>query len=346
MPKIVRTNINARLYNDVTLLIEESKGFVAYSANAALSMLYWKIGYRINSAVLQNKRAGYGQQIVVSLSRQLTDNFGRNFEEKNLRRMMQFSEVFNDEAIVVSLTRQLSWTHFITLIPLKNELQREFYTHMCRIEKWSVSTLRNKIDSMLYERTAISKKPEKLIRQEIKALSENDTLTPDLILKDPYILQFLGLKDTYSEKNLEDAILHELEHFILELGMGFTFIERQKRMVIDGEDFFLDLLFYHRKLKRLIAIELKLGKFKAADKGQMELYLRWLQKYEMEKGEKPPLGLILCSEGNKNEQIELLQLDKAGIRVAEYITELPAKNLLQQKLQKAIKQTHQRMDNK
>ena len=198
---------------------------------------------------------------------------------------------------------------------------------------------------MLYERTAISKKPEKLIQQEIKALREEDKLSPDLVFRDPYFLDFLGLKDTYSERNLEDAILHELEKFILELGHGFTFVERQKRMIIDGEDFNLDLLFYHRKLKRLIAIDLKLGKFKASYKGQMELYLRWLEKNEMQEGEETPLGLILCTAGN-DEQVELLQLHKAGIKVAEFMTELPSKKLLQQKLHKAVELSKKRMEHK
>jgi predicted nuclease of restriction endonuclease-like (RecB) superfamily len=192
---------------------------------------------------------------------------------------------------------------------------------------------------------AISKKPEKLIQQEIKALREEDKLSPDLVFRDPYFLDFLGLKDTYSERNLEDAILHELEKFILELGHGFTFVERQKRMIIDGEDFNLDLLFYHRKLKRLIAIDFKLGKFKASYKGQMELYLRWLEKNEMQEGEETPLGLILCAAGN-DEQVELLQLHKAGIKVAEFMTELPSKKLLQQKLHKAVELSKKRMEHK
>jgi predicted nuclease of restriction endonuclease-like (RecB) superfamily len=306
--------------------------------------LYWKIGKRVNQDILENKRAEYGKQIVVLLSRQLVSDHGRSFEEKNLRRMMQFAEVFSDESIVVSAIRQLSWTHFIALIPLKDPLQREFYTEMCKVENWNVQTLRNKINSMLFERTAISKKPDQLIQQEIKELRENDHLTPDLVFRDPYFLDFLGLKDAYSEKSLEDAILRELERFILELGQGFTFVERQKRMIIDGEDFKLDLLFYHRKLKRLIAIDLKLGKFKPAFKSQMELYLRWLEKYEMQPGEDTPIGLILCAEGNQ-EQIELLQLDKAGIKVAEYLTELPDVKLLREKLHQAVEVSKKRIEN-
>jgi len=206
---------------------------------------------------------------------------------------------------------------------------------MAASESWSIRTLRNKIDSMLYERTAISSKPEEVIKTELANLRNNEILSPDLVFKSPYFLEFTGLKGVYSEKSLEDSLLVHIEHFILELGVGFTFVERQKRMIIDGEDFYLDLLFYHRKLRRLVAIELKLGKFKAAYKGQMELYLRWLEKHEKEVGEESPIGLLLCTEGSE-EQIELLQLDQTGIRVAQYMTELPSRALLYQQLQKII----------
>ena len=237
----------------------------------------------------------------------------------------------------------MSWTHLKSIMYLDKDLQREFYLQMAADEQWSTRQLQERIESMLFERTAISKKPEKLIREELKALKEENKTSPDLVFRDPYVLDFLGLKDTYSEQDLETAILRELERFILELGQGFAFMERQKRMVIDGEDFKLDLLFYHRKLKRLIVIDLKLGKFKTAYKAQMELYLRWLEKNEMQPGEKPPLGLLLCAEGNK-EQIELLQLHRAGIKVAEYLTELPSKQLLQAKLHQAIGVSRSRID--
>jgi predicted nuclease of restriction endonuclease-like (RecB) superfamily len=334
----------AVLLNDIKGLIESSKAHLASSVNASLTILYWKIGKRINADILENKRAQYGKRIVASLTRQLETLYGKGFDEKNIRRMMQFATVFPNEQIVASLMRQLSWTHFTLLFPLKEPLQREFYAEMCRIENWSVRTLRDKIDSMLYERTAISKRPKQLIKKNLKQLRETDKLTPDLVFRDPYILNFLGLKDTFSEKNLEDAILRELERFVLEMRQGFTFVARQKRMIIDGEDFKLDLLFFHRTLKRLVAIELKLGKFKAAYKAQMELYLRWLEKNEMQKGEETPIGLILCAEGN-NEQIELLELDKSGIKVAKYLTALPNKRLLQQKLHEAVILSKKQMDN-
>lgn len=345
MSKIKQIKPNLQLLQDIQSLIEESRSFVANTANTTLVLLYWKVGARINADVLKHKRAEYGKQIIASLAQQLTERYGSGWDNKTLRHCLRIAETFSEKLIVSAVRRQLGWTHLKTIMYLKDEMQREFYIEMCIQERWSTRTLREKIDNMLYERTAISKKPDELIKSELKKLREEDTLSPDLVFRDPYMLNFLGLKDTYSEKDLEQAILRELENFILELGLGFAFVERQKRMLIDGEDFKLDLLFYHRKLKRLIAIDLKLGKFKAAYKSQMELYLRWLEKNEMQEGEKIPLGLILCTEGSK-EQIELLQLDKAGIKVAEYLTELPSKNLLRQKLQQAIETSKKQMENK
>ena len=323
------------LITDLRTLINEARNKVALIVNTEITLLYWHIGKRINEEVLENQRAEYGKQIVSTLSRQLTEEYGKGFNEKNLRRMMQFAELFPDFQIVAPLARQLSWSHFLILFPIKDPLSREFYLTMSVSEKWTKRTLRNKIDSMLYERTAISSKPEEVIKTELANLRDNEILSPDLVFKSPYFLEFTGLKGVYSEKSLEDSLLVHIEHFILELGVGFTFVERQKRMIIDGEDFYLDLLFYHRKLRRLVAIELKLGKFKAAYKGQMELYLRWLEKHEKEVGEESPIGLLLCTEGSE-EQIELLQLDQTGIRVAQYMTELPSRALLHQQLQKIV----------
>jgi predicted nuclease of restriction endonuclease-like (RecB) superfamily len=344
MAKAIKTGNNAQLYQDISALIIEGQKRVSRSINTTVSVLYWKIGQRVHLEILSSKRGAYGKQIVATLSRQLAKEFGKSFEEKNLRRMIQFATMFPDNENVVSLSRQLSWSHILLLIPIKKKLQREFYAEMCRIEQWSVRELRGKIDGMLYERTAISRKPESLITTELNELRQGDKTTPDLVFRNPYILDFLGLKDIYSEKSLEDAILRELESFILELGTGFSFVSRQKRMIIDGADFKLDLLFYHRKLKRLVAIDLKLTEFKAAYKSQMELYLRWLEKYEMQKDEEMPIGLILCAEGNK-EQIELLQLPNSEIKVAEYLTELPSKKVLEDKLRLAIDTSKKMADN-
>ena len=213
---------------------------------------------------------------------------------------------------------------------------------MCRVERWSVRTLRQKIDGMLYERTALSKKPAKLINKELTALRKDDRLTPDLVFKDPYVLDFLGLRDSYSEKDLEAAILRDIERFLLELGAGFAFVERQKRIVIDDEDLYLDLLLFHRRLRRLVLIELKLGAFKAADFGQTRLYLRWLDRHERQPGEDPPIGLILCA-GKADERIELLELESSGIRVAQYLTELPPREILERRFHEAVAQARARL---
>jgi len=280
------------LLADCRQLINEAKQAAAVAVNIHLTQMYWQIGERIRVDVLGGERAVYGKEILLRLSKALALEYGRGFEEKNLRRMVQFAEAFPDEKIVATLWRQLSWSHFRVLLPLKKPLQREFYAQMCSIEAWSVRTLSERIDSMLFERTALSKKPELLIKEELDALRETGNISPNLLLKDPYLLGFLGLKDRYLEKTLEDAILRELETFLLELGSGFSFIARQYRIQLDGDDFYIDLLFYNRKLKRLVVIDLKTGDFKAEYKGQMELYLRWLAKYEQEADENPPLGII------------------------------------------------------
>ena len=332
---------NDSLLTDLRGLINEARASVASVVNAGLTMLYWSIGKRINEEVLQGERAEYGKQIVATLSRKLTAEYGTGFSAKSLRHMCRFAEVYADRQIVSALRRQLSWTHFRSLIYIDDPLQREFYTEMCKLERWSTRRLSERIDSMLYERTAISKKPEETIKAELAQLAESGDLSPNLVLKDPYILDFLQLNDRYLEKDLEDAILREIEQFLLELGAGFTFVARQKRIEIDHEDFYIDLLLYNRKLKRLVVIDLKLGRFKAEYKGQMELYLRWLEKYEMEADEAPPLGLILCAD-KKEEQIELLELGQSGIHVAEYLTTLPSRELLQRKLHTAIENARPR----
>lgn len=325
---------SAQLLTDLRTLISQTRDQVARAVNSALVLLYWQIGHRIRVEVLKSRRAAYGEEICSTLSNELTPEFGSGFSRPNLTRMIRFAEVFPAGDTVATLSRELGWSHFVEIIYLKEPLKREFYAEMCRVERWSVRTLRGKIGGMLFERTALSRKPEELAKKELAKLRADDVLTPDLVFRDPYLLNFLGLHDSYSEKDLEAAILREMEQFILELGIGFTFVARQKRIVIDAEDFYLDLLFYHRKLRRLVAIDLKLGRFKAADKGQMELYLRWLERHEMEPGEETPIGLILC-EDKGDEQVELLELDKSGIRVASYLTDLPPKALLRKKLRAA-----------
>lgn len=330
------SNLSSDLMKDLRQIIDSARQRVAVTANAELTMMYWHIGERINHEVLGNQRAEYGKRIVSMVATQLQNQYGtKGFEIRNIRRMMQFAQKIPKEQIVSQLATQLTWSHIIEVLPVKDSLAVEFYLTMSSSGRWGRNRLRKEIDSMLFERTAIATKPDELIKKELADLRDDSNMSPDLVFKSPYFLDFTGLKGMYSEKSLEDSLVAHLEQFILELGNGFTFVERQKRMIIDGEDFYLDLLFFHRKLHRLIAIDLKLGRFKAQYKGQMELYLRWLEAHEMEPGEEPPLGLLLCTEGGE-EQIELLQLDKAGIKVAQYMTELPSRKVLMEQIRKSL----------
>lgn len=346
MKKIIKksTAVSKSLVDDIRLLINSTRQQVAQIVNSALVILYWSIGKRIKTEILKEKRAGYGEEILPTLSAELVPLYGEGFSPRNIARMIKFAELFSDEKIVTTLSTKLGWSHFVEILQVRDQLAREFYAEMCHIEQWSVRTLRQKIGGMLFERTALSRKPEKLIKQELADLKQHGKMTPDLVFRDPYILDFLNLKDSYNEKDLEVAILRELEKFILELGKGFSFVGRQKRIIVDGQDFYMDLLFYHRELRRLVVVELKLDKFKPEFKGQMELYLRWLDKYERKSYEEHPIGLILCF-GKSQEQIELLELSKGGIRVAEYLTELPSRDILERKLHDAIKMARSHIAN-
>ena len=320
------------LLHEIKTLIDQGRRQAVAAVNSALTVTYWHVGRRINEEVLQGERAEYGKQVVVSLAKELITHYGKSFEAKNLRRMMQFAEVFPDVEIVVPLARQLSWSHFLALIPLKSEDARLFYARTACESCWSKRELRHQIERKAFERSEIA--DTKLALAEANHLGGH--------FKDPYFLDFLGLQEGYLENELESALLKELELFILELGKGFAFVKRQKRMIIDGEDFYLDLLFFHRKLKRLVAIDLKIDRFKAAFKGQMELYLNWLNKYERQEGEEAPIGLILCAEAG-SEQVELLNMEKDNIMVAEYWTELPPKGMLEEKLHNTLIEIRERL---
>lgn len=331
--------------NDIKSLIDQSRQNVALAVNAEMTLLYWKVGKRINVEVLGNERAEYGKQIVATLSRQLETDYGSGWGEKQLRQCMQFAAVFMDEQIVYTLCRQLSWSHLRLIMYMEDPLKRAFYIQMCQLEHWSFRTFRERIQSMLYERTAISKKPELTIQKDLELLKNEQKLNPDLVFRDPYFLDFLGLKDMYSEKDLETSIIAELQRFIIELGSDFAFLGRQKRITIDNRDYYIDLLFYHRRLKCLVAIDLKIGEFEASYKGQMELYLLYLEKHEQVEGENTPIGLILCT-GKNEEHVELMQLDKSNIRVADYLTALPSQKILQEKLHKAVEIARNKISNK
>ena len=332
------------LLTELRQLIDSARRRVAVAVNAELTLLYWHVGERIHREILGGQRAGYGDEVVAALARQLSAEYGRGWSARQLRLCIRFAQTYPEVQIVHTLCAKLSWSHLRLLAALDDAIQRDFYTGLCQLENWSVRQLQERMQSMLFERTAISRQPEETIAHELQVLRQEQVVNPALLLKDPYVLDFLNLNDRYLEKDLEDAILREIEQFLLELGAGFTFVARQKRLQIDNDDFYIDLLLYNRKLKRLVAVELKIGEFKAEYKGQMELYLRWLARYEQENGENSPLGIILCA-GKKQEQIELLELDKSSIHVAEYLTVLPPRETLQAKLHDAIERARLRLPN-
>lgn len=333
MARIAKTE--AALLSELRGLIEQARQHVAQTANSTLTMLYWHVGRRIQAQVLHDGRADYGAQILATLSQELVRDYGKGFNASALTRMVKFAEVFPDEPILATLSQELSWSHFVELLPLKQPLEREYYAEMSRIERWSVRTLRERIGSQLYLRTAIAKKPEAVVQAEVSHLRAGGQITPDMVFRDPYMLDFLGLPEGYSERDLEAAILRDMERFLLEMGAGFTFVARQKRISVGADDFYLDLLFYHRHLRRLVAVELKLEPFAPAHKGQMEMYLRWLDRYDRAPGEESPIGLILCA-GADAEQVELMDLNAANIRVAEYLAHIPDMKVMQAQLHRAV----------
>lgn len=323
------------LYSEISGMIYDAKNDVKKKINISVISLYWNIGRVLSKDVLDGLKPEYGKNIIGEISNRLSQEYGSGFDKSAVFKMIKLYKEFPEYEKVATLSLQLTWSHFVELISIEEQIKREFYAAMCKTENWSVRTLRERKKSMLYERTAISKKPEDTIANEIAELRDDRKMSLDMFYRDPYILDFLGLKDTYSEKDLENAILAELEKFILEMGSDFAFLARQKHFVLDGKDYYMDLLFYHRSLRRLVLIELKLGEFEPQDKGQVELYLRWLNRNEKAEGEENPVALILCAEKSQ-ETIELLELDGGNIHVGQYLTKMPPKELLEQKLSLAI----------
>lgn len=324
----------ARISEGVSRIIEQARHTIAVYLNSEVSMTYWRIGAYIAGELDAIGDERYGSKIVATVSRQLTEQFGKGYTRDAIFRMVKVARAYPDAEIVGTLSRQLTWSHFIELAQMSEPTKRLFYQQLAIINHWSVRQLRDQEDSMAYERSLIAAKPE----DEQVATLTNVTcgeISPEVIIKSSYIVDFLGLKGVYSESKLEDAVVEQLERFIMELGQDFAFLERQKRISIDSTDYYLDLLFYHRKLRRLFAIDLKLGKFKPEYKGQMELYLKYLSRYEKQPGEEEPVGLLLCSEGN-TEHIELLMLGEQNIKVAQYLTILPDKKWFIDKLNRSI----------
>ena len=326
--------VSDHLYQGVVDIINDAKRDVIVYVNKHANMMFWHIGHFINEDMGYQQYSAYGDKILATLSQRLTSLYGKGYTYSAVTRMMKVARIYNEEGMFATLSQTLTWSHFLELITIEDDTKRLFYQQMGIAEHWSVRQLRDKQDEMAYERSLIAAKPEDEIITTLEQVSPTH-MEPDAVLRNSYVLDFLGLSGYYSEGELEAAIAKQLEAFILELGQGFAFLERQKRFTIDGTDYYLDLLFYHRKLKCLVAIDLKLGKFKPQYKGQMELYLKYLQKYDMQPDENPPIGLLLCSEGN-TEHIELMMLNEDRIKVAQYLTCLPDKQWFIDKLNRSI----------
>lgn len=334
MSQVTQTNAQetAQLLSSIQTIIERKSQQAAIYLNNSINQLYWEIGCHIIGHIQYEVYSDYGKRTLATLSQELTARFGKGYSYSALTRMVKVASTY-EKGIFATVSQTLSWSHFIELVSIEDHNKRLYYQHMSIIEHWSVRTLRKNQEQMLYERSTLAKQPHTTIATTLQ--NTQNSLVPDLVFKSTYVLDFLGLSGSYSEKDLENAIVAQLEKFILELGQGFAFLERQKRLSIDSIDYYLDLLFYHRKLNRLVAIDLKLGKFKPTYKAQMELYLKYLQKYEQQPHEQPPIGLLLCSEGN-SEHIELLLLGEENIKVAQYLTQLPDKQWFIDKLHKSI----------
>lgn len=304
------------LLSDLRSIIKEGQGRAATAINTEIVQTYWKIGERIvQDEQAGGERAAYGEQLLARVGRSLSVEFGRGFAERSLRFMRQFYQTY---PIRFALRTELTWTSYRTLMRLPEE-QRPFYERGAIAGRWSSRELERQINSMLYERTALSRKPEQTVK---RALSELPLLE-DEVFKDPYILDFIGLQEPYSERDLEAALIRHIELFLLELGSGFSFTARQQRLTIGDEDFYVDLVFFHRDLRCPVYVDLKMGRLTTADVAQMKLYLNWARRYDKREWENDPIGLILC--GSKNNQvIELLLSDPADsvderIKVAQYL---------------------------
>jgi predicted nuclease of restriction endonuclease-like (RecB) superfamily len=319
------------LFERADFLIEHGQRVASRSANAAQTLTFWRVGLEVHQDILQEQRADYGKQIVSTLSTQLVGKRGRSYAERNLRRMIQFARLFPDPEMVSMLSTQLHWSHIVELLPLKSAEERLFYADQAARQQLGVQELSGVMARKAFERKEIA-----------NSRVVPGGAVPLDVFRDPYLLDFLNLNDGYLERDLETAILRDIEAFLLETGNEFALAKRQKRMIIDGEDHYLDLLFYSRAIRRLIAVELKIGPFKAAYKAQMELYLRWLDAHERHPWEETTLGLILCTEAGR-EKLELLEMHTDGIVVAEYWTALPPKEDLKERLQSILIQAKERM---
>jgi predicted nuclease of restriction endonuclease-like (RecB) superfamily len=307
----------AALVDDLRDIIAQGRGRAATAINAEAVRTYWRIGERlVREEQGGAERAAYGEQVLEHVGRLLSAEAGRGFSARSLRNMRQF---YLSYPMWSAVRTELPWTSYRILMRLPED-QRVFYEKVAASGRWSSRELEKQVNSLLYERVALSRKPDELLATI--PTGESDAAARD-VFKDPYLLDFLDLADTFSERDLETALIRNIEKFLLELGTDFCFMGRQKRITIGDEDFYIDLVFYHRGLRCLVLVDLKIGTFLPADAAQMKLYLNWARAYDWREGEGEPLGLILC--GARNEQVVKLLLANPAttmderIRVAHYL---------------------------
>jgi predicted nuclease of restriction endonuclease-like (RecB) superfamily len=364
----VRSRDYDAMLSRVISLIDDAHRTSARTVNAFMTATYWSIGRYIVEFEQQGKsRAGYGEEILKRLATDLSDRFGKGFSLTNLKQFRHFylawrpaqkgqtvsdlllappskkSQTASDQLVASGLPSSfpLPWSAYVRLLSLKDEQARKFYEAEALRGGWSVRQLDRQINALFYERTALSRDKAKMLTKGAVAKRE-DTVTPEEEIKDPYVLEFLGLKDEYSESEIEEALILHLERFLLELGGDFAFVGRQRRLRIGDEWYRIDLLFFHRKLRCLVVIDLKRGKFTHADAGQMHMYLNYAREHWMRDGENPPVGLILCSQ--RDEAIARYALDGLPNKIlaTEYRTVLPDEKLIADEIEKTRRQLEAR----
>jgi predicted nuclease of restriction endonuclease-like (RecB) superfamily len=344
-------------------LIEEARRVSARNVNAIITATYWEMGRRIvENEQSGRRRAGYGEALLKKLSADLTRQFGRGFSRQNLQQMRQFYRVYPSTDIRQTVSgksgkRQtpsgtftlhalqdrfsLSWSAYVRLLSVRNKRARVFYEHEASRGGWSVRQLDRQINSQFYERTALSKNKAAMLKKGARARVA-DYVTPEEEIKDPYVLEFLDLKDEYSESDLEEALIAHLEHFLLELGGDFAFVGRQKRLRIDDEWYRVDLVFFHRRLRCLVVIDLKIGKLTHADAGQMHMYVNYAREHWTRPDENPPVGLILCAQKGTAMAKYALEGLRNKVLASQYRTVLPDEKLIAEELKRTRKWLEER----
>jgi len=330
-------NLNKQFIKEIKELLKSARNKVYQNINEIMTKTYFEIGKKIVEEEQKGKsRADYGKALLKNLSIELTKEFGKGFSVDNLENMRRFYLVYS-KSETVSRKFELSWSHYIFLSRIKNDDERKFYEIEAIKNNWSLRELKRQFDSALFERLALSKD-----KQKVKELSQKGQViqSPKDLIKEPYVLEFLGLeeKSYYSESELEQKLIDKLEHFLLELGRGFTFVARQKRFSFDEEHFRVDLVFYNRLLRCFVLIDLKIGKLKHQDIGQMMMYVNYFDRFEKTEDENPTIGIILCKD--KNETLVELTLPKnSQIFASKYQTILPDKEELKKLLEKEDDET-------